>query len=384
MMFGHILNPFDYGGDSVPSLLLQDNVGLQERLAESWVLQLSAPVQTAEIKGTPSQVLDALTAALPKTQEAYTMNFFKRDLKVGHAVTPYAVEDRGGGKFVVLIYDNNFPGITRAFNFDRSNNTWNYEASANPGVRSSLYEGDAKTQTVFLAPTSPGVGVQPCPFCSSGRYVEVSLNGDSVNHAHLLITDTAGRRLGYVNGRLVNEIPGARFEPLALNQNWAESPEPLYRVPRKVRFTVAIDGGSLRAADAESVSVIGPGYAATVSNLTMRPGQRDELQLTGNGTRLTYRTGPGQAQRPQLGIGLARPGRSFKFAVTAPPLAGGSALTAIAQPARGRLSVNAAGVKSAGTYDLAVTQIRRSGPRRAQGKAVKIASGGSAQLRFGP
>ncbi|MDQ6914892.1 MAG: hypothetical protein M3155_03680 [Actinomycetota bacterium] len=399
-MFQKIVNPLDFGAPTPFALLLDDNVALQERIAESWVLQTLAPVQNGEIGGTPAQVLDALTSALPNARETYTIAIFKRDLSVGHAVTPYAVEDKGGGKAAVLIYDNNFPGITRAIDFDRNADTWSYEAASNPSVASSLYEGDAQTKTTFIAPTTPGVGLQPCPFCPAagklpaargrgrppvlrpGSYEEITVAGDSVNHGHLVMTDSAGHRTGFVNGKVVNEIPGAQVVPLMLTQNWAEAPEPLYRIPRGVAYTVAIDGGALKAADAESLSLIGPGYAATVGNLILKPGQRDQLQLTGAGTSLTYRTGAGQTQRPHLQIGLDRAGRDYSFTVTTPAIPGGSALTAVAQPATGQLRLDAAGVKAAGTYNLAVTQVRRSGARTARGTAAQVPAGGSTRLRF--
>jgi hypothetical protein len=399
-MFQKIVNPLDFGAPTPFALLLDDNVALQERIAESWVLQVLAPVQNGEIGGAPSRVLDAIIAALPNAKETYTVLIFKRDLSVGHAVTPYAVEDKGGGKAAVLIYDNNFPGITRAIDFDRNANTWSYEASSNPSVKSSLYEGDAQTKTTFIAPTTPGVGVQPCPFCGAagrvpagrgrgrppvvgpGRYEEVTVAGDSVNHAHLVMTDSAGHRTGFVNGQVVNEIPGAQVVPVALTQNWAEAPEPLYRIPRGVRYTVGLDGGALKAADAESLSVIGPGYAATVGNLILRPGQRDQLQLAGQGTSLTYRTGGGQSQRPHLQLGLVRGGRDLSFTVTTPVIPGGSSLTAVAQPSAGQLRLDAGGVKAAGTYNLAVTLLQRSGARTARGRAAQLPAGGSTQLRL--
>jgi hypothetical protein len=399
-MFQKLVNPLDFGAPTPFALLVDDNVALQERIAEAWVLQVLAPVQNGEIGGTPAQVLDAIVAALPNARETYTVAIFKRDLSVGHAITPYAVEDKGGGKAAVLIYDNNYPGITRAIDFDRNANTWSYEASSNPSVRSSLYEGDAQTKTTFIAPTTPGVGVQPCPFCGAagrvpaqrgrgrppivapGRYEEVTVAGDSVNHGHLVLTDGAGHRTGFVNGKVVNEIPGAQVVPLALTQNWAEAPEPLYRIPRGVSYTIGLDGGALKTADAESLSVIGPGYAATVGNLILRPGQRDQLQLAGQGTSLTYRTAAGQSQRPHLQLGLARGGRDLSFTVTTPVIPGGSSLTAVARPATGQLRLDAAGVKAAGTYNLAVTQVQRSGARTARGRTAQVAAGGSTQLRL--
>ena len=85
----------------------------------------------------------------------------------GHAITPFAVEDKGDGQFAILVYDNNFPGATRAVEVDTNEDTWSYVASTNPDEQSALYEGDARSDTLELDPLSPGARVpRPCPFCA--------------------------------------------------------------------------------------------------------------------------------------------------------------------------------------------------------------------------
>jgi hypothetical protein len=383
MMYQHLLNPLDYGGPSAPALPLPTNTSLQERIAESFVLQISPRVRDAAIEGTPNQVLDGLTAALGNPKETYTLGIFSRDHSIGHAVTPYAIEDKGGGKFAVLIYDNNFPGITRAVDFDRNGNTWSYEAARNPAERSILLEGDAQTQTASLLPTTPGAGVQPCPFCNTSHFEQISLGGDTLNHAHLVMTDSAGRKTGYVDGKLVNQIPGAQVLPLYLAQNWRERPEPIYRIPRNTSYSITLDGSQLDTPDPESVSVLGPGFSAVASNLTARPDQQDQIQVTGNGTAVAYRTA-GVTQRPHIEIGLNRAGRALRFSVATPPIQNGSGVTAVAQPATGKLTLDATGARSGGSYSLAVTQIRRSGARTSRGRNAAVPAGGTTQLRFTP
>jgi hypothetical protein len=413
MLFQQYLNPLDYGAPSVPALSLTGNFALQERIAESFVLQVSPQVQSAEIKASPNDVLDFLIKALGNPKETYTLGVFNRNHTIGHAITPYAVEDRGDGIFALLVYDNNYPNITRAVIFNRKQNTWGYEAAPNPSVRSVLLDGDANSNPLELFPTSAALGVQPCPFCAGfghaqapgysaraippslrpsfgnraapasltpGEYEEISLTADTVNHGHLLMTDTAGHRTGFVNGKLVNEIPGARVITPLLARNFEQTPEPQYRIPREAKFTISLDGSALQAPDAEAVSVIGPGYSAVASNIDLHPGQREELELTRNGTLLAYRNSSGPIQLPHLELGLQRPGSDYRFAVSTPPLKSGSALTAVAQPVVKRLSLNAHHVKNGGKYSLAITQLRRAGGQRSKGRAVRIRHGGSAHL----
>src|SRR4051794_442929 len=154
----------DYGASATTDLKIDSNSPLQRRIAYDWALQLLDSVRAAEITGTPNQVLRQLTKVLtPDYPETYTIAIFKADGTGGHAVTPFAVEDRGHGRFNVLIYDNNWPGVTRAIAFDTQTNSWSYDAAINPGQPDEVYRGTAKTKSLSLYPTSPGLGVQPCP-----------------------------------------------------------------------------------------------------------------------------------------------------------------------------------------------------------------------------
>jgi hypothetical protein len=118
-----------------------------------------------------------------------------------------------------------------------------------------VYRGNAGTKTLFLSPTVPGLGVHECPFCSSpvtgeSRFNELRLEGNPVNHAHLLITDDEGRRIGYLGSRFVNEIPGASAVSPRTAMGRARQ-EPVYRIPAQLNMTVTIDGRGLRVADTE-------------------------------------------------------------------------------------------------------------------------------------
>jgi hypothetical protein len=406
MIFKGQLDPLQYGAPVAFQLPLVGNVALQERLAESFSLQDSPQVQRAELGGTPNAELMYLKKVLAARQETYTIGMFDHAGGVGHAVTPYAVQQNGKGQYAVLIYDNNYPGITRGISFDTKRDTWSYESAANPRAPSDLFHGEGKKNELALIPTGPALGVQPCPFCSvtgqthpspptddnapanlnqsgtlkAGQYEEVSLLGDSLNHGHLVITDAAGRKTGFVDGRFVDQIPGAQVIAPLVNQDFNEAPEPRYQIPRSAQFTVTLDGGELRAPDLESVSVIGPGYSGAASDINLQPDQQAQLSLSNDGNSLSYRAGAGEEQSPQLQIGLQRPGGDYQFSVSTPPISGGSTVTAIAQPAEGKLTLDAKAVKNSGKYGLAVKQLRPSGAHPVNGRSVHVQRGGSAKL----
>lgn len=298
------LDEAPFGAKTTPALDISGNPPLQRRLAYYWATQLLDSVRSKGVFGTPNEVLQTLRRALnPNPTETYTLILFKRDGSGGHAVTPFAVEDAGSGKFNVLMYDNNWPGVTRAMTFDTKADGWRYDAAVNPKEKSEVYEGDEKTQSVALLPTSPGLGPQPCPFCgkrgasSKGRTSgsatspteEIFLDGNDADHAHLLITDAAGHRLGLVGGKVVNEIPGAQVENLVENRDWAESVEPHFLVPQGGRYKVVIDGTKLRRADHATVGVIGTDFDVSVKDLAVHPGDKDTLIVNGDGTAASFR-----------------------------------------------------------------------------------------------
>jgi len=341
-----------FGKDKTFALPIVGNTPLQSRIAEEWVFQDLAPVKDRQIKGTPSEILDKLISTLKdRSGEVFTIAIFKADGTGGHAITPFAVEDNGGGKFHLLVYDNNFPGVTRAVSLDRNANTWSYTGGINPSDTTELYQGDAGTKSLSLYPSSPAAsGPQPCPFCSGGgssaagtsttgsstaagasttgsaptvsaaagpAYNEVTLTGNPSNHSHLLILDAEGHRTGLIGGHQINEVPGVQVVTTISDRNWAEAPEPTYRVPVKTPFIVKIDGAPLKRPDTEKVDVIGPGDYVSVDEIKMAPGQRDKLTFFADGSGFIYNSGGKQDETPILTAAVDTPTAEYGFAVKA-------------------------------------------------------------------
>jgi hypothetical protein len=158
-----------YGASRAISLPVQGNDALQSLIAEGFAYQDLPSVIDHAIVGTPVQVLGALIHALRAGRELYTLAIIRPDGSGGHAITPFAVEDRGDGRIEILAYDNNFPGIVRALDVNTRLDTWHYVGGINPADTSEVYSGDAQTRTIALLPTTPGERQQPRPFCSSGK-----------------------------------------------------------------------------------------------------------------------------------------------------------------------------------------------------------------------
>jgi hypothetical protein len=143
---------------------LDGNPALQREIAYWWATQAVDPTSSTEIFGTPTEVLDRLIGALkPGVKETYTVGV-RQEGKGGHAVTPYAVEDKGGGIVDVLVYDNNHPNVERRLTVDRTKNTWQFSLSTNPAEPESIWAGDAATRSFSLSPSSPRLQTQVAPF----------------------------------------------------------------------------------------------------------------------------------------------------------------------------------------------------------------------------
>jgi hypothetical protein len=389
------LNVNTLGAAATTALDIDNNQALQRLIAYDWALQLLDSVQTKRINGTPNQILAKLKKLLkPNPSETYTIVIWKPDGTGGHAVTPYAVQYEGGGKFKVLIYDNNWPGATRAVLFDTKADTWTYDAAINPSRPDEIYQGDAKTKTLSLYPTSPGLGTQPCPFCGkvpsalsspgapgSKSTEEIYLAGSPTNHADLVVTDDAGHRLGYINGALVDEIRGAHVEQLASNQDWTNRVAPHFFVPADARYTISIDGTKLTNADTETVGIIGPSFDLSVNDIPMNPGDTDTLVAEPDATKVSYTSS--RAESPTLKLGVSDYQAAYSFEIGGVSDQPGSTINLSLPAEGGSLTMQNVGQARASGVDLKMTRSTKQGSQVFSHDAISLAGGDTAEVQFG-
>ena len=393
LLWQHKLNVATLGAPATTDLAIGDNQALQRLLAYDWALQLLPSVQSRRITGTPNNILATLRKALrPKPSETYTIVIWKPDGTAGHAVTPYEVENRGGGQFDVLIYDNNWPGQTRAISFDTKANTWTYHAASNPGVPNSAYAGDARTKTISLYPTSPGLGTQPCPFCGkvprhppsgggAGNTEEIALRATDNGDANLVITDDAGHRLGYINGTLVDEIPGAKVDPVISSSDWTNKMAPDFFVPADARYTITIDGTTLTKANTETLDIIGPSFDLAVKDIPMNPGDKDTLVAEPDATKLSYTSS--RLESPTLGLAVSDNQADYSFEVAGVADQPGSTINLGLPAESGSLTINDVGAAGASAVNLKMTRSTQRGVQVFSHNAISLVGGDTAAIQFG-
>ena len=403
--------PSQFGSNSTPTLD-PNNQDLQREVAFDMAAQSFPLVRTAEIHGTPSDILDKTMAALnsekdPNSKVVYSLGIFRRTQPyAGHAITPYAVEDKGNGQFAILVYDNNYPKSPQAVMVDKNANTWSYNGSPNPNEPSGQYEGDANTMspsgkpgTLELDPADLSAQ-QPCPFCAAGgpgastpatgtlaaasgpTYNEVYLESQRPgDRGHVLITDDQGRKTGYTGGQYVNEIPGVVIDPTFADQDWLVDEEPTYDVPTGMKVTLTVDGAGLKSPDTENLTVTGPATALAVNDIELGPNQQDSMVLGADGQSLSYKTAGNET--PAILLGTDGTQADYGFSIRGSELGGGGQVNVGLDTAGGKLNFDTEGASHTGNYSIAVTRDDSQNSQRFNHTGISLEPGDHASFDYG-
>lgn len=370
-------SPSAFGADVTNDLEFPGNDALQREIAYWFVTQATYPGAAGTLNDSPSAIVDTLIETFDQGRnpdEAWAMGIYKPDFSGGHAITPFAVEDRGAGIVDVFVYDNNFPSETRVLTVDRNSDSWQYQASTNPDEPSSLYEGDASTKTLEIVAISPRLGLQESSFGESdgpvgyapvvGRdtdSVEVWLDGD----ANLLITAQDGRRIGWLeDGSFINEVTGATSTNLRFGVDvWGIDEEPVYVLPGDVRqFTVTVDGSQLTETGVSEVTMIGAGFNMVVADLVLDPGQQDTIYVdVDDDEYLVLNYESDYSDSPDIWFGLATDDADYEFIVRGSDIEPGGSFNVALDFPNGDFILNTTGQTEFGLYDLLVARIDDQG-----------------------
>jgi hypothetical protein len=261
------------------------------------VEQLTNPVRSYKarsVQNSPKEILSQLSAALGSGADPTTLIVRQRQSNgrmSGHAITPYAIEDRGDGIYWIRVYDNNTSGNTsRYVVVDTARNTWSYQIGAN-----TTWQGDARTKTLGLVPISNYRADPECPWCGSNRRAIGSFPYEGVwldGAGHLLISDSQDRRVGYVGDKLVNDFGVEAVSIIDAGSDVAL--EPLYTVPLSDTYTMLLDGQTLDVPDEIELSFFGEGNAVRVEDIVLDAAAQDRVAISADGNQIAY-----QASRDQ-------------------------------------------------------------------------------------
>lgn len=306
---------------------------------------------------TPNGVLDTVIASLKQKDDPVALEFFQPRVG-GHAVVPYAVEDKGNGIFHVRIWDNNFPKASRYIEFDKNKNSWLYSfAAINPSEDARPWGGDASQNTIVATPVSQRMGVDGqdavCPFCERETGIRMLMTSGGVN---ALIHDSQGRKIGMENGKLVNEIPGASAHPVMSFIPGEAPPEPLYELPANEDYDIELVG---KGSGQGTVGVFGTGSAMVVEDINMNKGEKDRLNISRDGKGLDYTPG-NEGRKPKVRLAMGSGKDSYRIELNDLKPKKGSKLGFRINRQSQRLNVTDGG-KSTDNFKFRVTRFTRAG-----------------------
>lgn len=302
-MFKNIDKPAVFApGAAFANVLKRDQV--RDLIGYYFAYQFTNPVITEKMLArrdfTPSQTLDRIVKLI-QAGDPGVVSIRAPDGRSGHAVSPYAVQDKGNGIYWVRIYDNNWPGKERYIEVDKKANTWRYDLAAlNAGASKMPWSGNAESRSFGVTPISARLKPAICPFCKTSNKSRV-VWGDSTR---LTMTDQEGRKIGYDdNGKLVNDIPGADMIELESYVEGAAAPEPIYVLPAENSYDISMEGSTAKEGDDEDeVAIFGEGTAITVESMKLAPKERTTMSLSADGGEIKFRAGSNRVPRMRMAV----------------------------------------------------------------------------------
>ncbi len=277
------------GADKTHDLQLAN---ARRNIAYYFVEQLTNPVRSYKaqsVRNSPREILGQLSTAMatgaPDPTTLVVRQRQSNGRMSGHAITPYAIEDRGSGIYWIRVYDNNYPGdANRHVVVDTAHNTWSYQLS-----NSTTWQGDAGTHTLGVVPLSKYRAAPVCPWCSSSQMAIGSFPYEGVwfsGSGHLLISDSGDRVMGYVGNKLVNDFDAEQIGIIDAGVEVAL--EPFYTFPLSDTYTILIDGQTLTNSETAALSILGAGNAVLVDGIALDTTTQDRLAVSPDGNQIAY------------------------------------------------------------------------------------------------
>lgn len=221
-IFNKVLSPgaFQAGAATTYDLALREPISRE--IARNMASQYTFDVMQYELS--PRKIVSTLKASLTPGSMPFTLFIFWSG--GGHALTPYALYDKGNGKYDVAVYDNNYPDAGRAIRIDTVKNTYEYLVMTNPNG-----DPEIARDIIGLVPSEVIAAKQACPFCTAANSTTVQLTPVRTRvPVKTRITDLDGKK---IKGVVVNP-PTNPWQP---GDRWEF---PTYTVPRKQDFIIEV------------------------------------------------------------------------------------------------------------------------------------------------
>jgi hypothetical protein len=284
-----------------------DQNSVRKYIAYNHVIQYLEPMQEyqrTQAYGTPVEILTRLHRALSNGGSDPQILAMKAITGASHAITPYAIEDKGSGIYWIRVYDNEIPNDdTQYVRVDTIKNEWDY--------RGGLwgYRGDANKPTIGLFPLSNfnqfNYGWSSLSSVRGGQQLALAEPTDASNvwvlgDRKALLTDESGRRIGWVSGEFINEIPEADW----FSAPGDTMPNPKFILPLDMKYTITFEEPETAPLIVEdpapiTIAQIGPGYMVQIDGIDPSVSPLDAVEIAADGTSVAY-TSNGAADETDL------------------------------------------------------------------------------------
>lgn len=202
----------------------------------------------------------------------------------GHALVPYALLDKGAGKFDVAVYDPNLPSQARALHIDTNANAWSFTGS--PELPLTTWSSADKTAETYmvLGDVNSALGKQACTFCQTSRSATlVSFSAVLASNKgvfeNLTLTDSQGTPLDPSEYRIIppTDTIGS---PLASS--------PVMVVDRGVNFEIGLNAESVEVVQPFTVTVISQGSSRSLKLETLNSAMRGKVRIGSRDGSLSF------------------------------------------------------------------------------------------------
>jgi probable HAF family extracellular repeat protein len=333
-------------------------------------------VQTAK---PPSAHLDELMSALSgDAPDPLTLGMWAPTS--AHAVTPYAVEERGE-EWRIWVYDNNYPDTSTTVAVNPTDQIWWYGSlgwsGSATGYRMAVFAISHLDQTSDCpfcapAPRAPGAGPQAADPAPTAQ-VHLTEGG------RLLITDSQDRRIGYDGRHFVNEIPGASENTIGGGLG-IEIP-PIYTLPLPETYRILLDGQTMTRTLTTTLVQFGPGYAAGAAQIPLDPTTLDQVTIAPDGRKVTYESAAAKPVDLLLALDESET-QGHRFELRGVDLAAWAAVSAEVDDPTGQLIYRHHGAGD-GVYAVAIRRSGAAGQQEFAHGGVAVAAGDIHTLDYG-
>ncbi|MEZ4707415.1 MAG: hypothetical protein R3A44_09430 [Caldilineaceae bacterium] len=303
-LFTEQFEPDDFTLRATDTYEIEQKPPIMRRIARNYAMYDIEEVWRTEVAGTPSHIVDELV----RRRELADIGIFSQ--LGGHSLLAYGVEDKGDGIYWILVYDSNHPGQELHIEVDYNANTWRYdEAAVNPDQKSSVWAGDAYSDSLFFYPLAAyDQWPLTCPFCapppntSQPRGATVAFSGAG----NLLVRNAEGQQIGRWFGSYINTIPEAHI--LRARGAIASPKTPILHLPEQSNvLTIQTSAASARGVQG-SLQVIDGGFTVAIEQLNLAYNHVEEASISLTEQQLHYRAATDQKPVLKLSASIEKTG----------------------------------------------------------------------------